>query len=160
VLIAGVRNIEAGMQFAASGCDITILDLFRDWMAAERAAAATSGDNDGSEEQAAFQAAYERSVRLIENISEIPVSAAGVAIKAFLLHHLEQGSNNKDAAALAAFLMMNLVSMLRSGSCQVHHQRRSTFGAGARTANRGCDWHDTRCGRSAAVRWRCRAARC
>lgn len=97
--------------------DAQILQLFRDWVSAERLSeelgetivtgaeeAAVDPTKERDDVVAAFNQACDRATDIIEAISNVPAaSATGLAIKIFLSHHLERGGQCKDAPALAAF---------------------------------------------------------
>jgi hypothetical protein len=110
VLIARVRNIEGSLRSAVAVPDTTtdsgILSLFREWIAAERAADALGEmvEDDDSEEKAAFDGACDRCVEIERAIADTPVVGPdGIAIKAFLCHRNAHGGHLRNPGALAGF---------------------------------------------------------
>jgi hypothetical protein len=83
--------------------DSEILSLFREWVAAMRAADALPGGPDGSPEQAEYDAACRRCWNLEKAITAIPAAgAAGLAIKIYIGVHVVDTSTRDDDAALSA----------------------------------------------------------
>jgi hypothetical protein len=82
-----------------------IVALFRQWVAAEIEADALGQRDaeDGTPEQAEFEAASERTTDLADAIAAIPSRGpVGLAIKAYLRHHFAHGSRYGDRPATLA----------------------------------------------------------
>jgi hypothetical protein len=78
--------------------DAQILSLFRQWVAAERAAAAIarcSGERDAQEDPE-FVRACDRIYDLLREIADIPAAGPqGFVAKAYLHQHIETGGTDK-----------------------------------------------------------------
>jgi hypothetical protein len=82
--------------------DGRILSLFREWMVAERATDALPGGDDDSPEQAEAEAASQRTADIVTAIARTPATGPqGLAIKAYIAIHMQDGTTREDAAALS-----------------------------------------------------------
>jgi hypothetical protein len=97
------HETEGAVMSAIPADDSEILSLFREWVAAMRAADALPGGPDGSPEQAEYDAACRRCWNLEEAITAMPAAgAAGFAIKIYIAVHIVDVSARDDNAALSA----------------------------------------------------------
>jgi hypothetical protein len=93
-------GLHATMRTAPLADDSKILVLFREWVAARRAADVLCGEDGKSAE---YKAAAEAAEKIESALIEVPSNgAAGLAIKSYLALHAD-GADYDDGAALGKF---------------------------------------------------------